>query len=73
MRLSNNGGCQLNQLTKTGAGCLDFASASETTPCLFDFVGHISTRLLDRECFHIGIDYSLWPWCMGTAMKYMFV
>ena len=32
MRPSNSGGCQVNQVTKTGAGCFTFAFASVTTP-----------------------------------------
>src|SRR5208283_5919114 len=31
MRLSNNGGCQVNQSTYTPAGCFDFTSANATT------------------------------------------
>src|SRR5690242_15891965 len=31
MRLSNSGGCHVNQSTKTGAGCLDLTSARATT------------------------------------------
>src|SRR5512133_1511245 len=33
IRPSNSGGCQANQLTKTGAGCFDLTSASATTLC----------------------------------------
>src|SRR3974377_1479199 len=52
MRLSNSGGCHVNQLTKTGAGCFDFTSASATTPArLAATSDQISTGFLPGKAF----------------------
>src|SRR5579872_2757145 len=51
-RLSNKGGCHVNQSTKTGAGCLDFTSASDTTLCrLLLTSDQISTGFLPGNAF----------------------
>src|SRR5437764_7313462 len=52
MRLSNSGGCQVNQFTYTGAGCFDFTSASATTLCrLLLASDQISTGFLPGNAF----------------------
>src|ERR1700761_420859 len=52
MRLSNRGGCHVNQSTYTGAGCLDFTSASATTLCrLLLTSDQISTGFLPGNAF----------------------
>src|SRR5512139_3450595 len=59
-RLSNSGGCQPNQLTNTGAGCLTLASASVTTPCLLLLASdQISTGFLPGNTFAYASTTSL--------------